>query len=229
MESLSLQWQAVAGTSSLAPLAFETRFPADLQDLPTPPGISGFLRSRLDAPLATSDTIRKTIRDALRGHGYKPTGRGKPASEYLHKAVASGRLSPDHTINVAVDACNAVSLHSGLPISVIDLERTEGTLTLRIAPMGTRYVFNPSGQTIDVGGLWCLFDAVGVCAAPVKDSQRTKTHPNSRHTLSILWSATALGEHAKAALAWYRQLLGHAGGDIRAVPIETLSEYAPSR
>ena len=43
----------------------------------------------------------------MRHGGYKPTGRGKPASEYLVKAAGNGKLG---AINLAVDSCNVVSL-----------------------------------------------------------------------------------------------------------------------
>ena len=56
------------------------------------------------------------MRDLLRHSGFKPTGRSKPASEYLIKATEQGALS---SINVAMDACNAVSLHIVLPINVV--------------------------------------------------------------------------------------------------------------
>src|SRR6266550_2411654 len=95
--------------------AFTTTFPAPLGELGTPPAVVGLLAADAPAPLHRDETLRGAVRDMLRHGGYKPTGRGKPASEYLVRAASDGALSP---INAAVDACNAVSLHSGLPISV---------------------------------------------------------------------------------------------------------------
>ena len=106
-----------------------------------------------------------------------------------------------------MDACNAVSLHSGLPISVVDLERAREPFRIGVAPAGARYVFNAAGQEIDVGGLVCLFDADGPCANAVKDSQRTKTHPGTTRTLSIVWGTRALEGRTARAVAWYRALL----------------------
>jgi len=82
---------------------------------------NGLLAADAAAPLHSDDTVREAVRALLRQGGFKPTGRSKPASEYLLKAVRENLLS---SINVAVDACNIVSLHSGLPISVVDLDRT---------------------------------------------------------------------------------------------------------
>ena len=74
---------------------------------------------------------------------------------------------------------------------------------------GSTYVFNQSGQEIAVGGLLSLFDAEGPCANAVKDSQRTKTRPETTRTLSVLWSSRELGERLEAAgvtLIGYRAL-----------------------
>jgi DNA/RNA-binding domain of Phe-tRNA-synthetase-like protein len=156
------------------------------------------------------------VRDVLRAFGYKPTGRAKPASEYLLRAAVEPGLS---SINLAVDACNAVSLHSGLPISVVDLDRTRAPLTVAVAVEGAGYVFNAAGQVIDVAGLPCLADADGPCANAVKDAQRTKTDGTTRATLSIVWGARALAGRAEATSTWYRALLAHAGARCEAVSI----------
>jgi hypothetical protein len=82
-----------------------------------------------------------------------------------------------------------------------------------VAKEGESYVFNASGQTIDLGGLLCLFDAQGPCANAVKDAQRTKTTPATRRTFSILWGTNALPGRAAQAMAWYRALLGALGAE----------------
>lgn len=187
---------------------FVSDFPCPLGQLATPQAVRDALRLDAAAPLASSDEVRKHVRDLLRFGGYKPTGRGKPASEYLLGAAGEGGLP---AINLAVDVCNAVSLHSGLPISVIDLSRAREPLSIRIAAPGASYVFNASGQTIDLGGLLCLCDAAGPCANAVKDAQHTKTQADTLRTLSVVWGSTALPGRMRAAVAWYRALLEQAG------------------
>jgi DNA/RNA-binding domain of Phe-tRNA-synthetase-like protein len=189
---------------------FTTTFPAPLGSLPAPEGLRGLLTLGAPAPLQADDRARSAIRELLRHGGYKPTGRGKPASEYLIRATGEGALGP---INAAVDACNAVSLHSGLPISVVDLDLARPPLRIGVALAGARYVFNASGQEIDLAGLLCLFDAEGPCANAVKDSQRTKTHAGTVRTLSVLWGTTALPGRAAEAASWYRALLAEAGAE----------------
>jgi DNA/RNA-binding domain of Phe-tRNA-synthetase-like protein len=183
---------------------FETDFERPLEQTHSPASLIDLLREDAPAPLRSDDAVRAAVRDLLRAGGFKPTGRSKPASEYLIKAVREGLLSP---INWAVDACNVASLHSGLPISVIDLDRSVGPLRIDMAAAGESYVFNASGQSIDLGGLLCLFDSEGPCANAVKDAQRTKTQGATRRTLSIIWGSHQLPGRAARTASWYRELL----------------------
>ncbi|MBM7119433.1 hypothetical protein [Archangium primigenium] len=192
-------------------VVFETTFPAPLAQSPSPEWLRAGLSSEFPAPLRADDAVRTAVRDLLRHGGYKPTGRGKPASEYLVRAAGEGALG---SINAAVDACNGVSLHSGLPISVVDAERARAPWRVGVAPPGSTYVFNASGQSIDLGGLLCLFDAEGPCANAVKDAQRTKTHADTRRTLTVVWGTRALPGHAARAFAWYRELLERLGAVV---------------
>jgi DNA/RNA-binding domain of Phe-tRNA-synthetase-like protein len=188
--------------------AFVTQLPQPLGEMPSPPELRALLALDAAAPLHSDDNVRETIRQLLRHGGFKPTGRSKPASEYLLKVAGEGRLE---SINLAVDACNAVSLHSGLPISVVDLDRAREPLRVGVAPAGASYVFNAAGQVIDLGGLLCLFDAEGPCANAVKDAQRTKTTAETRRTLSLIWGSVRLPGRAAQAAMWYRSLLEQHG------------------
>ena len=194
--------------------AFTTTFPAPLGELPTPAAVLDALRLDAPAPLQRDEAARGAVRDLLRYGGYKPTGRGKPASEYLVRAASEGALAP---INLAVDACNAVSLHSALPISVVDLDRAGAPFRIGLAPAGASYVFNASGQEIDLGGLLCLFDAEGPCGNAVRDAQRTKTRSETRATLSVLWGCAGFEERLRDAEHWYRALLEQSGATTEAV------------
>ena len=196
--------------------AFTTEFPEPLGWLRTPDEILRLLRLDAPAPLGREEGVRAAVRDLLRWGGYRPTGRGKPASEYLVRAAGEGTLG---SINPAVDACNAVSLHSGLPISVVDLDLARPPFRIEVAPEGLHYVFNASGQEIDLAGLLCLFDAAGPCANAVRDAQRTKTRPETRSTLSILWGTAGHEDRLPAAEQWYRSLLERAGGLTHSVQI----------
>jgi DNA/RNA-binding domain of Phe-tRNA-synthetase-like protein len=202
----------------LAVTAFVSVLPRPLADLPSPPALIALLAADAVAPVTADQELRERIRKMLRHGGYKPSGRGKPASEYLVRAAGEGTLG---AINGAVDACNAASLHAGFPISVVDLDRLEGAPRVRLGRAGESYVFNHSGQTIDVEGLVVLADDAGPTANAVKDAQRTKTGPTTIRTLSIVWGTSADNAKLEAATAWYRTLVAeHLGATVEACDVE---------
>ena len=191
---------------------FAATFPKPLSESPSPDWLRALLSLDADSPLsAVGDDERTAVRKLLRHGGYKPSGRGKPASEFLLRAAGEGSLG---SINVAVDLCNAVSLHSGLPISVVDLDRVKSPLRLGIADPEASYVFNASGQEIKLKGLLCLHDAEGPCANAVKDSQRTKTHDGTTRTVCIVWGTNALPDRTKQVVDWYASLHERAGATV---------------
>lgn len=191
--------------------AFVIRTRQPLAELPTPAAIAQLAEPGASAPIAATELGKSVVRDLLRHGGYKPSGRSKPASEYL-AAARDKQAFP--RINALVDACNVVSLHAGLPISLVDVDRLDpgGALVIKIAPPGTSYVFNPSGQTIDASGLICLYDAQGPTGTPVKDAQRTKTHDGTVAALTIVWGTRALAGWTEATTRWYRALAGEIAG-----------------
>jgi DNA/RNA-binding domain of Phe-tRNA-synthetase-like protein len=193
---------------------FVTRFAQPLGDTPAPPWLLELLTAGARTPLAAlaaDDPLRGVIRDLLRHGGFKPTGRSKPASEYLVRAASEAGLA---SINPAVDAGNAVSLHSGVPISVADLDRLRPPLRIEVAAPDARFVFNSAGQEIDVGRLLGLSDADGPCANAVKDAMRTKTTPATTSTLTVMWGARAIAGRTDAALTWYHELLARLGAGV---------------
>ncbi len=204
---------AVALTVDPHPLlylrAFTTALPSGLLDRPTPEWLCALVDLRAETPVGHDEAVRPIVRDLLRHGGFKPSGRSKPASEYLVRAVRDGSL---RSINAVVDACNVVSLHSGIPISLVDLDRAIAPFHVKVAEPDTHYVFNPAGQVIDISGLLCLYDAEGPCANAVKDAQRTKTNDKTRRTLSVIWGPTSLGERVDTMTAWYREIIEKLGG-----------------
>jgi DNA/RNA-binding domain of Phe-tRNA-synthetase-like protein len=210
IEPLSL---TIASHPLLDPVAFVTDWQQELSCITFDASLHSYLRVGVrEVPMRSDDEVRSAVRTLLRHGGYKPTGRGKPASEYLLRAAEDGSLS---TINIAVDLCNIVSLHSGLPISVIDLDRAIAPLSIRLGTESEEYVFNASGQVISIGGLLCLCDSTGPCANGVKDSQRTKTHGATRRTLSVIWGTRSLAGRSAQAAEWYRSLTAEHGGQTQ--------------
>lgn len=198
----------IAPNERLLARYFTSEFPAPLKDCHASERVLRLLRKQESPGFAPDEKVKAAVRNLLRLGGFKPTGRSKPASEYLEKAFQDGFLNP---INAAVDVCNAVSLHSGLPISVLDVDLAGPPYAVKIVPDKVSYVFNPSGQELDLQGLVCFWDAHGPCGSPVKDSQRTKTHPDSRRTLVLIWGSQDVPDRVDEAERLYRELLQDCG------------------
>ena len=149
------------------------------------------------AEAARRSDVQETIaavRDLLRHGRYKPTGRGKPASEYLFNAAREGRFP---RIGTLVDINNLVSLRSLLPISLIDIERAGATtFVIRRGRAGESYVFNPAGQAIELEDLLLVahLPADRPCATAVKDSMETKLTESSRDVMAVIYAPPALRE-----------------------------------
>ncbi len=135
--------------------------------------------------------VKTAVRALLRFGGYKPSGRGRPASESLLKALAEDRYRQIHPV---VDVLNRLSLESGLPISVLDADAVGPRWSFRLGGPGESYVFNPSGQELNLQGLMVLANPTGAVGSPVKDSQRTKVHSQTARFLIVVWGTAVLPE-----------------------------------
>lgn len=153
---------------------------------------------------------RSAVRALLRTPAYKPSGRGKPASEYLAGAAASGTFP---FIDDLVDANNLASLSTGLPCSMLDADRFEGHLRLRHGRPGESYVFNPAGQEISLEGLLvaCRGRDDAPLGNPVKDSLEGKVGPDTRRIVAVVYAPTTLPEALTDALAILERCLHRQG------------------
>jgi DNA/RNA-binding domain of Phe-tRNA-synthetase-like protein len=146
-------------------------------------------------PTRFSEATRAAVRNVLRKGGYKPTGRGKPASEFLLGAALEAGLP---RINNLVDINNIASLEHAHPISILDLERSGPELAIRFGRAGESYVFNHSGQSIDIAGLpvVCRGAAREACGNAVKDSMLTKVHDGTTRVVLVVYGTRELPEVA---------------------------------
>lgn len=158
---------------------------------------------------AIPQETRARVRGILRFGKYKPSGRSKPASEFLLRAALSGTFP---SVNGPVDVNNAISLESGFPGSIFDADLTGPELLLRRGVEGESYIFNTAGQAIDLQDLLlvCRQTASGwePCGNPVKDSMGTKIRPETRDVLAILYMPP--DEPIESATTWaarYAELL----------------------
>jgi DNA/RNA-binding domain of Phe-tRNA-synthetase-like protein len=175
--------------------------------------LKGLLADRSADLTGEAETFRLAARDMLRNGTYKPTGRAKPASEYLLRAAQEG-IFP--RINTAVDINNYISLNYMVPISLWDIDKAGARpFEIDLGLAGEKYVFNEAGQEIDLKDLVCgvLTDADGVripVINPVKDSLFTKTDPASVNIGYVVYYPTAAGsrDHLMQILTDIAGLLG---------------------
>lgn len=178
------------------------------------------LTLRRGALAPDEEAVRQAVRDMLRHGRYKPTGRAKPASEYLLRAVSQGEFP---RINAPVDVCNVVSVRTLLPISVWDVEKAATTRYLvRHGMPGESYVFNAGGQEIDLADLLLgaglqASDGPGTpMVNPVKDSLATKTDDRSSEVAALIYAPAEGDAHGlRAAVDLFASLVGACGPSVR--------------
>jgi len=172
---------ALIWAEGIKPPASTTTPPAFLEEIlvQVEAGGEGFMPAEL----------RTRVRKMLRYGRYHPSGRGKPASEFLLRAALNGSFP---LVNGPVDVNNAVSLASGLPGSIFDADLSGTHLLLCRGKPGESYVFNPKGQTIDLEDLLlvCRRTEEGwePCGNPIKDSMTTKIRPKTKNVVAILYA-----------------------------------------
>ena len=146
------------------------------------------IKEMLTPGYAYPDNMQKGIRSLLKTFGFKPSGRSRPASEYLFKDL-SNRGSFNY-INNIVDINNHISLKYKLPISVFDLDKSGYELCLRVGKDDEQYVFNKEGQILSLKKLLLVSktnaEAIGT---PVKDSQATKVFEPTKKIAFFIYTS----------------------------------------
>jgi DNA/RNA-binding domain of Phe-tRNA-synthetase-like protein len=176
------------------------------------------LAERIVSGWEIPEATRTLVRQALKSGGFSPTGRNRPAQEFLVNDIRE-RGEFNFICNV-VDANNVCSLESMLPISIFDAEKLEGRLTIRIGAEGEGYVFNPAGHVLDVKRCVVCCRGAGAgepCGTPVKDSMATKVFDGATHFAGVIYGATELyGSAAFAALTqgFAELIASETGGEV---------------
>jgi DNA/RNA-binding domain of Phe-tRNA-synthetase-like protein len=134
--------------------------------------------------------LRAAVRDLLRRGGFKPAGRNKPAQEYLLRTIEQHGSLP--AIINAVDWLNVVSIESALPISLLSRPALAERVLVRYGCEGESFVFNASGQELDVQGLICVCAVNGdrsrPIGTPVKDSMAGKILDTDRQAVVCIYA-----------------------------------------
>ena len=172
----------------------------------------------------THDVIKVSVRTMLRSGGFKPSGRSKPASEYLAQAASEQRFP---FINNLVDCNNYLSLKTGLPVSMLDLKVAGEAIEFRFGQEEERYEFNSAGHVINLKGLICTCCGEVGCSEPignpVKDSMRAKVTDFTTEVLGVVYAPRNYYEtfQLKEDLQLFGDLLKRFGSE-NACSVETL-------
>ncbi len=175
-----------------------------------PPYLAALLdRVRVAGAGFLASERKAAVRDMLRHGRYRPAGRAKPSSEYLLAVALEGEFP---LVNGPVDANNAVSLEWGYPASVFDAAKTGSELLLRLGAAGEAYVFNPSGQEIELGDLIVVCRRSGEgwepCGNPVKDAMATKVFEDAEEVVAVVYAPSSEGpERLESCASRFRELL----------------------
>ncbi len=143
--------------------------------------------------------LKAAVRSMLRFGTYKPAGRSKPSSEYLLAAALAGEFP---LVNAVVDINNGLSLRFGYPASVFDLALAGREFLLKRGGEGESYVFNRSGQSIELRDLLCVHGRDAGSGSwipignPVKDSMGTKVFESAVDVAGVLYAPPGNGLEA---------------------------------
>lgn len=147
---------------------------------------------------ALAEAQRSAVRQCLKGGGFSPTGRNRPAQELLLNDLAERDASAEadavrgfRHISNAVDVNNLTSLELRLPISLLDSGQLEGRAVLRYGREGEGYVFNPSGHSIDLKRCVVIARGAGegeAVGSPIKDSMAAKVYEGAAGLLGVIYA-----------------------------------------
>jgi DNA/RNA-binding domain of Phe-tRNA-synthetase-like protein len=138
---------------------------------------------------------RRSVRQLLKGDGFSPTGRNRPAPELLCNMVLEQGSFPH--ISHAVDVNNLLSIQYHVPISLLDAGKVGPKLILRWGQPEEGYVFNQAGHRLGVKH--CLvacstaegeIDGVAL-GSPIKDSMAGKVFQGCTRVVAVIYAPAA--------------------------------------
>lgn len=208
VESLQIIWESKNDTAVLGLLQS-----VDVVVRPTPDMLKEQIRGLAMTPPQNASVRDPAIRAMLRRGGFKPSGRNRPAQEYLSN-VGRTPAGLSSICNI-VDVNNYISLKHRLPASIIDASCAGDGLVAREGCPGETYIFNSSGQELRLGGLLCLSTRAGIAlASPVKDAFAAHITEGTKSVIGCVYGSLDLLSRANIAelLEEFASLLSeHAG------------------
>jgi DNA/RNA-binding domain of Phe-tRNA-synthetase-like protein len=125
-----------------------------------------------------------STRDAYRALGKSPHEYRNAAEAMLRRIVKGSGL---YRINNVVDVNNLISVSSGYSIGSYDVSGLSGGVTLHRAQEGSHYD-GIGKESVNIGRLPVLYDALGPFGNPSSDSRRAMIRPGRRDVMSVVYS-----------------------------------------
>lgn len=128
--------------------------------------------------------IFRAYRDFFWRVGIDPT-KVRPASEALTRRLLGGKPLP--RVNSLVDAYNLASVRSGVALAAFDVDRLRGSLTMRFARRGERFLGIGMTAPVDLGGNEVVIgDQEHLIAIyPYRDAEDSKVTEATRNVLLL--------------------------------------------
>jgi DNA/RNA-binding domain of Phe-tRNA-synthetase-like protein len=155
--------------------------------------VAAEVRSKFSLETLKDQQPMRAYRDFFWRVGIDPT-KNRPASEALIRRILSGRSLP--TINTLVDAYNIASIRSGVPMAAFDRERLKGSLRMRFARPGERFLGIGMEAPVELKGMEIVIeDDEGLTAIyPYRDAERTKITLESKGAVLLFCGAPGVEE-----------------------------------
>ena len=179
--------------------------------------IESLVAERQKALEAQREKARRLSREILRNGTYKPSGRGKPANEFLLRAAQDGSFP---RVSNVVDTINYISLKYMVPISVWDVDAAAAsTYEFRKGKGDEEYVFNNAGHSIKlrdlIVGCAVASDGKKPIVNPVKDSMYTKIGKSTSNIAICLYFHVDIGdEYMREATSELINLISQCGQQV---------------
>lgn len=137
--------------------------------------------------------IIKDGRDAYKTYGKDPS-RYRLAVESLYRRIVKGNSL--YRINNVVDAGNVLSLETRKSVAVLDFDKIEGDITIRLGQSTDEYYGIGRGK-LNIESIPLYEDSIGPFGSTTSDTERTMITPNTTKVLLFIISFSGIKELSK--------------------------------
>ncbi len=157
--------------------------------------VVGEVRAQYSLETLKDVPVFRAYRDFFWSVGIDPT-KIRPAAEALIRRIIAGKEIP--TINTLVDAYNLASIRTGIAIAAFDQSRLRGSLSMRYAKAGERFLGIGMSEAIELkGGEVVVSDAEKLIAVyPYRDAESSKVTEETRVVVLMVCGCPNIEEEA---------------------------------